>query len=173
MARRLAAYKENDDYRVSTGTADTEMGSTAAGRALPPQCARTAAGREGTTQAIETQYPVLPPIKYIQRSTWIWPPSLRVGGPGLGARTSVPPQFLSESSPMGSCLRVSDFRLYCYFLKKQKRKHTLLFLNVFLAATCVEKNSLNCFSDWSGSAFKQWNKLGKPYAWSHRDMTRN
>lgn len=78
-------------------------------------------------QAIETQYPVLPPIKYIQRSTWIWPPSLRVGGPGLGARTPAPPQFLSESSPMGSCLRVSDFRLYCYFLKKQKRKHTLLF----------------------------------------------
>lgn len=95
------------------------------------------------------------------------------GGAWPGGAHFCPPQFLSESSPMGSCLRVSDFRLYCYFLKKQKRKHTLLFLNVFLAATCVEKNSLNCFSDWSGSAFKQWNKLGKPYVWSHRDMTRN
>lgn len=38
-------------------------------------------GPEGnTTQATETQYPVLLPIKYIQRSTWVWPLSLRVGG---------------------------------------------------------------------------------------------
>lgn len=99
MERRLAAYKEHDDHRVSTGMADTEMGSTAAGRALPPQRARTAAGREGTTQAIETQYPGLPPIKYIQRSTWIWPPSLRVGGPGLGARTSAPPSSCLSRLP--------------------------------------------------------------------------
>lgn len=96
------------------------------------------------TQAIETQCPVLPPLKYIQRSTWIWPPSLRVGGLAWGwsvGRPLLPPQFLSESSPVGSCLRVSDFRLYCYFLKKKKKtkkkpQHNS-FLKVFLAATCI------------------------------------
>lgn len=40
----------------------------------------------------------------------------RGGGP-VGAHFCPPVPV--ESSPVGSCLRVSDFRLYCYFLKKK------------------------------------------------------
>lgn len=101
------------------------------------------------------------------------------GGPGLGVVCGAPtsaPQFLSESPPVGSCLRVSDFRLYCYFLKKKttKKTPTQFFFKGFPCSNLhLEKQLKLFFSDWSGSAFKQWNKLGKPYVWSHRDMTRN
>lgn len=83
----------------------------------PPHCAKKAAG-----PASEMQYPVLPPIEYIQRSTWIRPSllsrrgCLAQGGAGVCGAPTPAPGFLSEWSPLGGGLRVTDFILYCYFL---------------------------------------------------------
>lgn len=62
------------------------------------------------------------------------------GGAGLGrgayGRPLLPPQFLS-SSPVGSCLRVSDFSLYCYFLKKKILFKHFPSMSEKVAATCI------------------------------------
>lgn len=131
------------------------------------------------TQAIETQYPVLPPLKYIQRSTWIWPPSVRVGGLAWGwsvGRPLLPPSSCLSRLPweVASESQILGFTVISLKKKQPKKTPTQFFFKGFPCSNLhLEKQLKLFFSDWSGSAFKQWNKLGKPYVWSHRDMTRN
>lgn len=58
----------------------------------------------------------------------------RGGGP-VGAHFCPPVPV--ESSPVGSCLRVSDFRLYCYFLKKKILFKRFPSMSEKVAATCI------------------------------------
>lgn len=122
VASRPAAWEENNDYLVLTGRGETETGSTSDGRTLPLQRAKKAAGERGEQhkpQKCNIQ-PGLPSNTFgghldmassVSRGG-VWPEE---GAEACRALTSAP-QFLSGESPVGSCLRVSDLRPYCYFL---------------------------------------------------------